>query len=584
MAKKEKKTWVGWEEEGFGSDEEEVLAPVTSAVEAQEVANHGAGEHPAMVRFGAGLDGQTLRHFWDEEWKRRTLIVGPVGSGKTTTAIWKLVKLCEQSVVDPDPEKGYAEFYGYVLRSEKNKCEQVAKDMSEVFQLCGWQNAHVRTSQGGSWGIDTFKEFVDEDGELRTVKGQVVFTGTRGSGKSDSSITGGVLLGKNLTWVYVNECREVGAKDIHFFGSRCRFPGYGLKNGQWHGVIMDTNPAGKRSWTTDKLNDKRNGKIDPMSMWEVYDQPPAAWRSEDGSYVENLKSENRKNLPDTYYSDMVHDDDIEPTWKDRNLCCIPVDDPVGRLVWENFDQQRNVFETADRVDIEVKSPKLVLGQDFGFQGCVLFALAYMDKSNGWCIDVIDEVKAEGRATMEMWWEVDAKIKEIARGEHRSGFSGKVQQEAAKQLVLYGDPAGSNRDSVRAENNYMFYQQQVGLNAMPVHSNDIQVRVNSVTEMLALVREDGGGRLQIHTGCEWLLMAMKEGYVYEEKSRMKGAEVVIDKTPTKGEFSHVADALQYLSMGVGYNLGHMSSAGSYLNMSAEDDQQDDSWLYGKTKYG
>ena len=287
-------------------------------------------------------------------------------------------------------------------------------------------------------------------------------------------------------------------------------------------------------------------------------------------------------MPPGYYSDMVHDPDIAPTWKDRNLCCIPVDDPVGRLVWENFQPQRNVFLTEDRKDVKVESPKLVLGQDFGFQGCVLFAIAYMDKSSGWCIDVIEEVKADGRATMEMWPEVNAMISRIADGTHECGFHPSVLKAAAKELVLYGDPAGNNRDSMRAETHYTFYQQQVGLNAMPVHSNDIQTRVNSVTEMLAMERKDGGSRLQIHAGCEWLLMALREGYVYEEKTRLKGAEVVIDKTPTKGEFSHVADALQYLSMGVGYNLGHMSSTGSYLNTTSQG-QQDDRWMYGKARY-
>ena len=276
-----------WDAPGFGAEDSGALGSVGRVGSGNELEQYAPGEHPAIVKFEKGLDGAVLQTFWDDEWKRRTLIVGPVGSAKTTTAIWKLVKICEESPIDPDPEVLRGEFHGYVIRAEKNKLHQVAKDFSEVFQKCGWSNTDVRTLPSGGWGIEPYKEFLDLDGELRTISGDVIFTGTRGSGKSDSSITGGALTGFNLSWVYVNECREVSDADVHSFGSRCRGPEYGVKHGQWHGVVMDTNPAGKRSWTTDRLNDKRKGRLDPNFIWEVYDQPPAAFRTPDGNYIEN---------------------------------------------------------------------------------------------------------------------------------------------------------------------------------------------------------------------------------------------------------------------------------------------------------
>ena len=80
---------------------------------------------------------------------------------------------------------------------------------------------------------------------------------------------------------------------------------------------------------------------------------------------------------------------------------------------------------------------------------------------------------------------------------------------------------------------------------PVKMNLIETRIAAVDYLLGQLY-DGRPRLQISPNCRTLIAGMEGGYCYERK--LRSSEIKTE--PAKNRFSHLADALQYLALGMG----------------------------------
>jgi hypothetical protein len=80
---------------------------------------------------------------------------------------------------------------------------------------------------------------------------------------------------------------------------------------------------------------------------------------------------------------------------------------------------------------------------------------------------------------------------------------------------------------------------------PVKMNMISTRIEAVDHVLGQLY-DGRPRLQISPNCRTLIAGMEGGYCYERK--LRSSEIKTE--PAKNRFSHLADSLGYLVIGMG----------------------------------
>ena len=121
----------------------------------------------------------------------------------------------------------------------------------------------------------------------------------------------------------------------------------------------------------------------------------------------------------------------------------------------------------------------------------------------------------------------------------------------------GDPAGKNRDRLTKRSDFDVLRTS-GIRAFPAETNDPNQRLNAVTWFLS---RDGGMTISPHL--THLREAMSGGYVFKQQKNASGQ--VLD-VPDKNEYSHIADALQYLCMFARFGNRHVQ--GKPLNKSSK----------------
>lgn len=100
------------------------------------------------------------------------------------------------------------------------------------------------------------------------------------------------------------------------------------------------------------------------------------------------------------------------------------------------------------------------------------------------------------------------------------------------------------------------------------NNDVMVRITAVDALLRQIYKGGNGVpmpmfLLSRGGCRTLREAMNGGYCYRKKRAADGTSRYDDKPDKESDFSHVADALQYVVVGsTGWKGGAFSMASGY----------------------
>ena len=118
---------------------------------------------------------------------------------------------------------------------------------------------------------------------------------------------------------------------------------------------------------------------------------------------------------------------------------------------------------------------------------------------------------------------------------------------AKEIRVWGDPAGSKRDEIFEVTAFDHLKTQ-GLNARPTPSNDFKVRREAgAMPMNRLINGKAG--LIVNKTCSQLRKALAGGYYFKREAIGSGQERFKD-VPFKNNFSHVGDAFGYLMLGGG----------------------------------
>ena len=121
----------------------------------------------------------------------------------------------------------------------------------------------------------------------------------------------------------------------------------------------------------------------------------------------------------------------------------------------------------------------------------------------------------------------------------------MAQYLPRDFIIYGDPAGDQRVQTDESTPFQILRGR-GLNARPAPSNDVALRLESVTAVLNRMT-DGESGMIIDPKCNNLIKGFDGGYHYK---RLQVSGERYDERPNKNRFSHIHDAFQYLLLGAG----------------------------------
>ena len=315
------------------------------------------------------------------------------------------------------------------------------------------------------------------------------------------------LLSLELTGAWVNEAREVPRAVIDMLQGRVgRYPSKREGGPTWLGVIMDTNPPDSDHWWYRLFEE-----VAPDG-WRLFRQPSGR-----GADAENLE-----NLPDGYY-------DRLQAGKDDEWIAVYVDGEYGfisegRPVYPEF---RDHLHVAPAPLETLSGEPVYVGIDFGLTPAAVFG--QRDNRGRW--RWIHELVTEDMGAV--------RFAELLQNDMAGRFQG-------CEFQVWGDPAGEQRAQTDERTPFQILRAR-GLKARPAPTNDFTLRRESVAVPLSRL-VDGEPGLLVSPACQMLRKAMGGGYAYK-RIQVSGDERFHDK-PDKNQYSHVAEAAQYLMLGAG----------------------------------
>jgi hypothetical protein len=323
-----------------------------------------------------------------------------------------------------------------------------------------------------------------------------------------------------------------------------RYPAHSEEGCAWPQVMGETNAPTEDHWSSVMSGQQPVpaglAEADKRALllpegWEFHIQPPAVLERREGDrvvgYDENPAAENRKHLRPGYYREALAgktDEEVRTELLNR-----PGRLRRGRPVWASF--RRDVHVSKAELEPAPGVP-VVVGQDFGRTPATVF---------------VQNVAGRVRVLGEYWAENMG-----ARAYARALKSYMATRFPASVFSLYGDPAGDNLAEADDISPMMMFRAE-GLKIVPAPSNDPTVRVGAVDELLRRMEEGAPALIVDGANCPALVAAMDGGYQF---ARMQVSGERYAEVPLKDRHSHVADALQYAVLALGYGRALLTRVG------------------------
>lgn len=456
-----------------------------------------------------------------------SIIMGPVGSAKTTTTLRKLMMLA--NVQAPSPADG-------VRRSRWRVVRDTYKNVKET-TLVTWKKivptdhpSTVRFVQGGpaDAAVHEVQWRHPMDGSKVLLEVEFVGLGELTAENAMSSWEG--------TGIYFNEFNlmdeQVFLQGITRVG---RYPGdsHGLATAPC--ILADLNAPPVTCWTYGLISRIQSGKLDELLATTGIDTSRllSDWHTRLAGFYRQpggreAGAENLENLPPGYYDRQVGlfmlagREDMITTKVDNQFGPTKAGKPVY-IGWKDS------VHVAPAPLSPLPERTIIVGAD---QGLVPAAALLQEDDDGQVI-VLDELVCPRAAT----WTAEEFAEHLMRLRRSLKYRGFT-------FVGWHDPAGNARSSVSNEKASWaaIVRANTDFSWRPASSNDITSRLASVRAPLA--RQ--GGFLLSPT-CEALREGFNSGYRFRRKA-VAGEEY--DEHPEKNWFSNVHDALQYGCMGLG----------------------------------
>jgi hypothetical protein len=433
-------------------------------------------------------------------------LMGPFGSGKSVTCVVELLMRAYKQMPD---KNGIRRSRWVIIR---NTYRQLLDTTMETF--FEWVPKAAGEYQAGNMKF-IMRQKLDDGTKLEA---EFIF---RALDKPEDVKK---LLSLEVTGAFLNEVREIPRVIADAVTGRLRFPKTIKKDGKkiygatWRGVIMDTNPPDSDHWFYKVFEEEK------PEGYKLYKQPSGV----------SEKAENLDNLEDTYYTDMMRGKTKQ--WIDVYVHGTYGFVSDGSPVYPEYND--DLHYSNDIVQLN-KQWKLFVGIDFGLTPAAVIGVQLPSGQ----IIVIDEL-----VTFNMGATSFGKLLHAKLSSHKyQGFS---------SIEIYADPAGEQRAQTDEETPFMILAENK-IDAYPTFTNDFTIRRETVANCLTELDFTGKPLLLIGPGAPSFRKAMGGGYKYK-RLRVANEDRFKDM-PDKNQYSHVAEAGQYLFLGA---YGSSASIGGF----------------------
>lgn len=452
------------------------------------------------------------------------VIVGPLGSGKTQGGFARLMRHAQEQ--RPSTRDGLRKTRWAVVRNSYPDLKRST--------IRTWNEMVPEETYGPmNWSVPPSHKlrFPSPVGDGSIVSTEIDFLAL------DKPEDVRKLRSTEYTGIMFNELQYIDKTLWDEASSRLRYPSKDEGGATWHGIFGDANAPDEDHWLAimSGMVDLPPGLSDDEAAalgkwpeaWGFYLQPPALLEKMDQhgnvtGYTVNPNAENVGNLRDGYYSDQI----IGKTkaWIDSRLMVRVVLVVDGSPVWPMF---RTEVHVSTEVLVSNPNYDVNVGLDFGRSPAAIAGQGINQR-----LLVQNEL--------------------IGKNEGATTFAPKVRRWLAQNYPLtpiekirfWGDPKGQDRTQNDERTAYeIFAANGMKVSAPPnLKGNMIETRVEAVASLLSEMY-DGRPRFMLSPKCYKLKVAMAGRY-FNEKDQTG------ELKPNKGPYSNPADALQYLSLGMG----------------------------------
>lgn len=441
------------------------------------------------------------------------LLMGPFGSGKSVGMIMEMLRRAHEQAPD---RTGKRRTRWAIVRNTYPELRDTTKKTWD-----DWVPAVA-----GEWSVGEFS-FMLRTGD---VEAEFLFRAL------DRPEHVKKLLSLELTGAWVNEAREVPYAVVKMLLGRLRrFPA--MKDGvgpTWSGLILDTNPPDDDSWIYNFFEEER-----PINA-SIFKQPggrtPQAenlghWETPDGMTVGFFPQDKPAgarwvpHLDPNYYTDLATVNASDAEWVKGHVDGQYASTRTGKPIYPEFVHSTHVQEPSK---LPADAP-LLLGMDFGLTPALAFA--QRDPSDGQ-LQFVDELVADDLGAARF---AEDAVRYLGREYKGRPISG------------HGDPGGEQRAQTDERTAFDIVN-AAGLPLSPCHTNDFTVRREAVGRGLTRLTLRGRPAIVFGPKCKKLIKAMGGRYQYRRISAP--GETRFRDVPDKNEYSHIAEAAQYLAVGEG----------------------------------
>lgn len=462
------------------------------------------------VRFDT--KSPTLRRFLASN-KAHQFVMGPLGSAKTNTFVFKNLALIEQQTPRVDRVNG---------KDVKTRRSRVIITRNTYGDLESTTIRDWRAIVGDELGQFVYSHppehhlrFNLEDGTR--IEADVIFIAL------DRAEHVKRLRGIQGSWVWMNEAKEQPKAIFDMLSLRAgRFPPEKEEGCAFAGVLGDYNAPDDDHWLYELHQQWMKGEL---PAYEFFIQPPAVLEDSPGKWRVNPDADNLSNLRPGYYENGLQG--RAQDWIKVNLGNQYGFVRDGRPVHPDYNER---IHCPGPLAV-IRGLPLWVGMDFGLTPAA----------------VIAQRTAVGR------WRILEEITTTRMGaiSFAGELSRRLQHERYNGLeieAMTGDPAGGAALGDDEDKTIFKVLKANGIDASPANTNDFTVRTQAVDSLLCRLI-DGEAAIQIDGGqCPMLRKAL--GGKYQFKRLQVAGDQRFQSKPDKNEWSHVAEALQYLVIGGG----------------------------------
>ena len=436
------------------------------------------------------------------------IINGPIGSGKTTTALMKAVRLaCEQA-----PSKGRTINIGDGERPVRKFKLAIIRDTYRQLWKTTIPSWHKRfPSTAGEWtGADNAParhrlHFLLGDGTVCD------FTAEFGA-IGDNNVED-FMRGYEPTAFYLNEM-DLLSREVFTFGRgrTGRFPDMSEGGPSWHGIIADCNAPEFDSWLYREIFTRSAQELAEDGI-ELYIQPGGL----------DPGAENLENLPPGYYVDQCK---MQPEWYvERMIKNRPGYSRAGKPVHPEFKD--NIHVASKELE-PIPGLPLVIGIDPRTRP----SAAFMQRLPGGQRRFIEELQGDQSMGPRRFGKL---LNDLLHD--RFPF---VKPDAITGVV---DPASQyGADKEDDEKSWLEIVANVtGIRMDPAPTNSIDMRREALKKpFMELI--DGEPAILISPRCKLLRTGLNTGFRYK-RITTSGAERFADEVE-KNEFADICEAAEY----------------------------------------